>query len=88
MLTGVERLEVVQLSHWKVAEITGEAKRKISVALLREREGGRERERETERERAQLWNCGWKCIRSMHNNECMCLACMHAVYMIRENDTI
>ena len=86
MLTGVERLEVVQLSHWKVAEITGEAKRKISVALLREREGGRERERETERERAQLWNCGWKC--SMHNNECMCLACMHAVYMIRENDII
>ena len=48
MLTGVERLDVVQLSHWKVAEITGEAKRKISVALLRER--GREGER------AQLWN--------------------------------
>ena len=57
MLTGVERLEVVQLSHWKVAEIIGEAKRKISVALLREREGGRERERETERESTivELW---------------------------------
>ncbi len=23
--TGVERLDVVQLSHWKLAEITGEA---------------------------------------------------------------
>lgn len=37
-LTGVERLEVVQLSHWKVAEMIGEARREFSVSLLRERE--------------------------------------------------
>lgn len=37
-LTGVERLTVVQLSHWKAAEITGEAKRKFSVSLMREME--------------------------------------------------
>ena len=41
-LTGVERLTVVQLSHWKAAEITGEAKRKFSVSLMREMERKRE----------------------------------------------
>ena len=46
-LTGVERLTVVQLSHWKAAEITGEAKRKFSVSLMREMERERERERES-----------------------------------------
>ena len=66
MLTGVERLDVVQLSHWKVAEITGEAKRKVSVALLRGRKGGRE-------------STIVELVYSMHDNECMCLACMHVV---------
>ena len=34
--TGVERLDVVQVSHWKLAEMTGEAKRntRSSESLL------------------------------------------------------
>ena len=32
--TGVERLDVVQASHWKLAEMTGEAKRNTRFLLI------------------------------------------------------
>ena len=32
--TGVERLDVVQVSHWKLAEMTGEAKRNTRFLLI------------------------------------------------------